>query len=156
MTCSLVCDAASIIPEIDFSCGIIPYPKYDEAQADYRSFLQRSCYSLIPSTADADFSGALLEAWSSEAYRSVTPEYFEISLKTRYSQDNDASRMFDLIRSSINFDLGEIFGNSIGTPSSLFRDTIAKNNVNWASVVASNEQKWQGKLDELWDAMTNG
>lgn len=155
MSCSLICDAVTIMPEIDFDCGILPYPKYDEEQQNYQSFLQRSCYSLIPTTADTEFSGALLEAWSSQAYRKITPEYFETALKTRYSQDSDSSRMFDLIRGSITYDPGEIFGTYIDSASGLFRSAIADNKSNWVSQIKSNETKWQTALDELWDTLTS-
>ena len=153
MSCSLICDAATIMPEIDFGCGIVPYPKYNESQKDYQSFLQRSCYSLIPSTADTEFSGALLEAWSSQAYRLIMPEYFETALKTRYSQDNDMGRMFDRIRSSITYDPGEIFASFLGTPSGLFRDAIYQNKSDWSSTIKSNETKWQSSLDDLWNTV---
>ncbi len=153
LSCSLICDAVTIVPEIDFNCGILPYPKYDTEQQNYQSFLQRSCYSLIPTTADLEFSGALLEAWSSQAYRKLTPEYFETALKTRYSQDSDSSRMFDVIRSSITYDPGEIFGTYIDTASGLFRSAIADNKTNWVSQVKTNESKWQAALDEIWDTL---
>lgn len=155
LSCSLICDAVTIMPEIDFNCGILPYPKYDTEQQNYQSFLQRSCYSLIPTTADLEFSGALLEAWSSQAYRKLTPEYFETALKTRYSQDSDSSRMFDLIRGSITYDPGEIFNTFLGAPSAAFRSTILDNKSDWASQIKSNEKKWQTSLDELWDTLTN-
>ena len=150
MTCSLICDAATIMPEIDFSCGIVPYPKYDEAQKNYYSFLQRSCYVLIPTTADAEFSGALLEAWSSQAYRTIMPEYFETTLKVRYSQDNNTSRMFDLIRSSISYDPGEIFASFLGTPSGMLKSFVYENNSDWVSSVTAQENVWQAALDDLW------
>ena len=155
MSCSLICDAATIMPEIDFNCGIVPYPKYDEAQKNYQSFLQRSCYALIPATADTEFSGALLEAWSSQAYRKIMPEYFETALKTRYSQDSDTGRMFDLIRASITYDPGEIFASFLGTPSGLFRDAVYQNNANWVSTIQSKEAGWQTSLDELWTTVTS-
>lgn len=154
MSCSLIGDATTIMPEIDFTCGIVPYPKYDEAQKEYKSYLQRSCYTLIPSFADAEFSGALLEAWSSQAYRAIMPEYFEVALKTRYAQDSDSARMFDLIRGSISYDAGEIFGIYIDTPSAKFREAIMSNQPNWASLIQSNQTKWQTALDEMWATFT--
>ena len=45
-------------------------------------------------------SAAVLEAWSSQMYRSVIPLYFEEVLQLRYSTDSEMSNMFDLIRSS--------------------------------------------------------
>ena len=155
MSCSLICDAVTIMPEIDFSCGIVPYPKYDEAQKEYQSFLQRSCYVLIPTTADAEFSGALLEAWSSQAYRRIMPEYFETALKTRYSQDSDTGRMFDLIRNSIIYDPGQVFASFLGTPSSKLKDNIMFGNSDWVSGIAANENVWQTALDDLWESVTS-
>ena len=80
--------------------------------------LQRSCYALIPVTVeDKDAAGAVLEALSSESYRTLVPEYCEVSLKTRYSQDDDVSRMFDLVINSMVYDPGEIFSGQRGSPS---------------------------------------
>ena len=103
-----------------------------------------------------EFSGALLEAWSSQAYRLIMPEYFETALKTRYSQDSDMGQMFDLIRASITYDPGEIFASFLGTPSGLFRDAVWHNKTDWVSSIKSSETKWQSSLDELWNTVTAG
>ena len=146
----LIADAAAIVPNIDFSYGLLPYPKWDEAQADYANMLQRNCYALMPVTVgDADAAGAVLEALSSESYRTLVPEYCEVSLKTRYSQDDDVSRMFDLIINSIVYDPGEIFACLLGSPSAMFREAISKNDPNWASRLASMKDELILKMDEI-------
>ncbi|MCI8388355.1 MAG: hypothetical protein HFE63_07830 [Clostridiales bacterium] len=149
----LVQDAATIIPSIDFSCGIIPYPKWDEEQAEYRSMLQRNCYFTIPSSCkNVDMSGAVLEAWSSLAHRTLQPEYFEVSLKVRYTEGEAMARMFDLLRNSLNFDIGEIFVSALGTPSGEFKDKIRDNDTSWASLIASKKDGWQATLDNIYDS----
>ncbi|MBE6613336.1 MAG: hypothetical protein E7632_12695 [Ruminococcaceae bacterium] len=150
MSCSLVADAGAIIPAIDFSYGLLPYPKWDETQAEYKTFLQRSLYALVPVTCgDTDAASAVLEAFSSSYYYTVIPEYCEVSLKVRYSQDDDVARMFDLIRSSVTYDAGEIYGLLIGAPTGDFREQIMQNKPDWASYVAGKKNSWIDKMEKI-------
>ena len=112
--------------------------------------LQRSCYALIPVTVeDKDAAGAVLEALSSESYRTLVPEYCEVSLKTRYSQDDDVSRMFDLVINSIVYDPGEIFSGQLGSPSGDFRSAILDNKPNWASAIAKKKDSLIEKMNKI-------
>ena len=146
---SLIADAQTIVAGIDFEYGLLPYPKWDETQSAYQTTLQRAAYALIPTTANAETASALLEAISSASYRTLIPEYFEVTLKTRYSQDNDTSRMYDLIANSVVYDPGEIFGTQLGGPSGLVRDAIKNNKPNWASTIKSNEKKLTKIIGEI-------
>ncbi len=152
--CGLVQDASTMIPELDFTCSILPYPKWS-AEEEYKGMLQRNAYFTIPASCkDFDLSGAVLEAWSSLAYRQLQPEYFEVAMKARYSESEGSARMFDIIRESLYFDIGEIFAEVVGAPSAAWRnDYLVKNNTNWASYVAKNQEKWQTKLDEMYEAL---
>lgn len=146
---SLIADAATIVPEIDFGYGLLPFPKWDESQKDYATMLQRNCFMLIPVTVeDTDMVSAVMEALASESYRSLLPEYCEVTLKTRYSQDDNVSRMFDLIGGSIVFDPGEIYAGVLGTPSGDIKARISANDPNWASFIA-------GKKDSLIEKMNS-
>ena len=147
---ALIADAATIVPSIDFSYGLLPYPKWDETQENYATMLQRSCYALIPiTTGDIDAAGAVLEAISSESYRMLVPEYCEVSLKTRYSQDDNVSRMFDLVINSIVYDPGEIFSTQLGAPSGDFRTAILENKPNWASAIAKKKNSLVEKMNKI-------
>ena len=98
---------------------------------------------------DEDAASAVLEALSSEYYRTLVPEYCEVSLKVRYSQDDDVSRMFDLIINSIVYDPGEIYANLLGTPSGMFRNAVFDNDPNWASAIASNKDSLIAKMEQI-------
>ena len=148
-TCSLVADAPAIIDAIDFEYGLLPYPKWNEEQENYQTALQRSCYALIPvSTSIEDEASAVLEALSSESHRTLMPEYCEITLKTRYSQDSNVSRMFDLISDSIIYDPGEIYSN--GSPGGFIRYAINAK-LNWTSHIAANREALVTKMQEVVD-----
>ncbi len=148
-SCGLLTDASTIIPSIDFSYGLLPYPKWDESE-EYATSLQRSCYAMIPvSVSDEKAAGAVLEALSSESYRTIIPEYCEVSLKVRYSQDDDVSRMFDLIINSVVYDPGEIYSSLLGSPSAQYRESIKGNNPNWASKVAGMKDALVEKMNGI-------
>ncbi|MCQ2432250.1 MAG: hypothetical protein MJ175_06565 [Clostridia bacterium] len=153
-TAGLICDAPVILGNADFSYGVLPYPLYDENQEDYISTVQRNAFFALLSYVDPECSGAVMEAWSSEAYRTIQPEYFETTLKTRYSSDSDMAQMFDLLRSNLYLDVFEYFSSSLDYPTSQFRELlIQKKSGGFASMTAKNEKKWQKKLDEIWDAL---
>ena len=62
---------------------------------------------------------------AAETYRTVTPAYFEIALKTKYSRDDDTSRMLDIIVGSVKFDLAYIYGQELGTPIDRIRGILS-------------------------------
>lgn len=149
-TASLVADAQVLVPELSFEWGILPYPKYDETMDKYQSVLQRYIYAMIPSTlTDTDAAGAVLEALSSETYYSVIPEYVEVSLKVRYSPDEDAARMFDLIRNNIVNDPGEIYSNLLGYPSAHIKTGLAPTCGEWASFIAGHKESMNAKMETI-------
>ena len=93
---------------MDTDFGIIPYPKYDEAQENYHT---RVCYYfpvVVPSTnADTDMTGYLLEILNYRSYHDVIPAYYDISLKTKGARDEASAQMLDLIFSSRVIDIGD-------------------------------------------------
>ena len=83
--------------DVDF--GIIPLPKISEQQAEYATFseLYNSTVFAIPVTADFDMVSFLLEAFSETSYDIVVPAYYEVTLKSRYTLDERAPKMLDII-----------------------------------------------------------
>ena len=133
-----------------FDYGVVPYPKWDEAQADYRSCV-RATYShfCIPITApNQDMSAAVLEAFASESYRQVSPAYFEHALKVKYSRDSESAQMYDLVKSSVVFNFAIAFTMSLNDPQNTFKSVVSDYNENWASTYASWQPTAQAKLDD--------
>lgn len=88
--------------------AILPYPKFDTMQADYVTYSWDQ-YSLIlvPSdipAADLSFVGAVLEVMASNSQNIVTPAYYQLALKHRYSPNAESSRMLDYIYGHIRIE----------------------------------------------------
>jgi hypothetical protein len=61
---------------------------------------------------------------SAEGYRQVTPTYFEVALKNRYTKDQTSKEMVDLIKQSMILDFTYVYGGNAWWTDTL-RDLIA-------------------------------
>lgn len=93
--------------EADF--GIIPFPKYDEAQDSYYNTVGswHSVFFCMPmGTADQEMSTILAEALACEGKYTVTGAYYDMNLKTKAARDEQSSDMLDIIFDTRVYDLG--------------------------------------------------
>ncbi len=142
--------------EIDY--GILPIPKYDEAQQEYSTVMSfpYSLYGIPADAKDPAMSAALMECLASESYRTVTPALFETGMKVKYATDNESAQMFDIIRETIVFDFGRVFTNSMNSMTfSLFRDALSSKKDNWISIYEKNENKLTAALDKVVASLTS-
>ena len=110
--------------EIDF--GIIPFPKLDAAQTNYRGTAQDG-YSLfcVPASApDMEKLGIITEALCAESYKQVIPAYYDIALKTKFARDNESSAMIDLIRDGLSFNFGTVNSTKLDGPGHIWRSCV--------------------------------
>lgn len=80
----------SNLRESDVSYGIVPYPKYDEAQDVYYSFVTNQIQpTSIPMTNTyLSRTGTILENLSAQTYRLVRSDYFQNLLNQKYLRDD--------------------------------------------------------------------
>ena len=107
--------------ETDF--GILPMPKFDKEQKEYFSIMSTSATNTIsiPVTADAERSGAVIEALSAESHYILTPAFYDTVLKTKAARDDDSADMLDIIFANRIFDVAYIYdwGGLIGSINNL-------------------------------------
>lgn len=92
---------------LDF--GILPYPKYDEAQETYGSYVGASYSGMICVEAtieDKAYVGTVLESLAYEGMSETTPVYYDYLLKGQFIRDEESSEMLDIIFNQRCFDLG--------------------------------------------------
>ena len=113
----------------EFEIGIVPIPKYDSNQQNYRTLLGNpfSLYSVTRMSKKADTAAAVLECLASESYRLVTPSIFEITMKIKYSAGSEYSKMYDIIRENVVYDLSRVFYKVIsnGAIDSNYQDAVS-------------------------------
>ncbi len=125
---------------VEWEFGILPTPLYDLEQEEYITLLGNpiTLWCVMQNAKDPQMSTAVLECMASEAYRKTSPALFENNMKYRYTPDNagkgDSARMFDIIRTNINFDLGRLFSDSLSYMSEMPSDAAA-NGSSWATIM---------------------
>lgn len=130
--------------------GLLPIPKYDEAQEEYYT-IPHDQYSIIyvPSNcSDPDLVGAFIEAMNYESYKTVTPAYFETALKSKYLDENADAEMYDIIVAGKCFDPAVIYSNYTGNLSWISR-MIFRQKVSFSTYYASIEASAKEKLTEV-------
>jgi hypothetical protein len=92
--------------ESDF--GILPYPKFDEAQEKYCSTSDQwglSC--VMPSTAsNPEFNGIIIESLCAASSKYIVPAYYEKVLLGKHTRDDESEEMLDIVFSNIIYDFG--------------------------------------------------
>jgi hypothetical protein len=130
--------------------GILPYPKWNKEQERYMTGAQDNFSIMaIPITCqNTELAGAALEALAAESYRSVTPAYYEIALKTKYLRDDESAMMLDIIRDGLSFNFGAYHTDSIGDLRLQYRFIMGNKKSDWVSVYEKNEAKYQKGLEK--------
>jgi len=135
--------------ETDF--GIIPHPKFNEAQDKYYARIEGGVSFIVPVTADNESlerTSVILEAMACESLNSVIPAYYDIALKTKNARDEESEEMIDIIFANRVLDFGDaIWYDDIR--NGVMRDLYVKNNRNLASKLESMERVIKKRSDEL-------
>lgn len=115
--------------------GLIPFPKYDNAQKDYYTYAhdQYVSFSIPRTNPDPDTAAAVLEAMASFSYRDTIPKYLDTVIKGKYMSDAKSRRMVDLIVEGFRLDAGWIYSFKIGYFPQYFRSAVADNSTSYAS-----------------------
>lgn len=137
--------------DLDFEYGILPYPKWDDAQEDYvtRTSSAISVFCIPVSASAPEVTAAVLEAMNYESYRTVIPAYYEAALKMKYARDQETVQVLDIIRGSISMQFIDAYSSVFSGYSEIFRKTLVDHTETWSSDVAGIRQSAQAKLDDL-------
>ncbi len=126
---------------MEFDFGIIPMPKFDEAQDRYYSTVTTwgsNCISVPITASDLDRTATIIEALSCESMYTVTPAYFELSLEGRMLRDEESADMLEIILDTAIFDLSFMW--NWGNAYSALQSATDSNNPNLTSVFKSLER----------------
>ena len=122
--------------ELDF--GILPIPKFDEAQAEYGTIVNLSTpFISVPATVSKpDTVGFILEALAA-ASGDVTETYYSVCMESKYTRDEESYEMIDLARQKLTYDMGFVY--NWGGLSASITSGIMTSGSTYASLVASYE-----------------
>ncbi len=137
--------ASKALRDSELDYGIVPVPKYDESQENFRTVMGNpvSLYGVTVNCGYKETCEAVLECMGSYGYRLTTPAIFENNMKKKYSMDDVNAQMYDIVRESVSFELGRFFNKYLSDITDIYFNAVIKNNQNWASTTA----RYQEKLD---------
>jgi len=138
----------------DTDFGILPTPKYEEAQEKYYSFVSQHTTGLmsIPITVAGDKLdelGLILEALAAESHYTLIPEYIELSLKTKHARDQESGEMLDIIINNRIFDPMTIYN------FSSYGDTFQGYGPNNTTEIASDIQRQSKGINKMIDKLVS-
>ena len=144
---------ASGLNNAPFTYGVVPIPKYDENQERYYTTVGNpfTLYEIMLDCEETEMVTATIEALAQQGYELTTPAIFEVNMKYKYSANDQTSQVFDIIRSSIVFDLGRIFGANLSTMSEIYSKTCI-NNQSWATAAAGQSKMVGRMLNKLLES----
>ena len=144
--------SASAYNNLDFDYGVLPLPKYDEAQENYKA-LSWSHNLMIPSTADPELSGMVSEWMSYYGHKLVRPKFYDSLLSVRFAQDEETVDMLDLIYDNIDYDPGMNFKSAAFYY--YFDSMVISGKSDFASYYQSNLSSEQNYLKQLNESFEN-
>ena len=137
--------------------GIVPVPKLDAAQESYHSYAHDTMTAYgIPLTViddELEMVGAFLEATASESYRTVTPAYYELALKTKYVSDEQSVKMLDDIINNFYVDAGVLYTKKISSFHQNMRSWVGQGKNTVASMIKATQKVIGKQLTELNEGM---
>ena len=134
---------------------ILPMPKLDETQPHYNTRIHDSCtiFGVPVTVGGTDCLSATLEALASESFKEVTPAYYEIALKVKFTRDSDSGRMIELCHENVTIDFAAQWSNKLGDINHFFRKTADAKSEAIASTLQKNQKIWDKSMDKLVSAL---
>lgn len=138
--------------ETDYA--VLPMPKYDEAQENYRTmthtrFTSAVCVPKLHPASDGDI-GLILDVMSYLSYVDVVPTFTETYLENRYIRDEDSAEMLRIAMDSKYIDLSTVvLQSSLGSVGSIPLNVIKKGTNTFVSDVEKKEKSIQKAIEKL-------
>jgi len=141
---------------MDTDFGIVPFPKFEESQPHYSVYAYQAYPMLTVSSVYAgdaeslEFIGAVLEGLAAASYRTLTPAFYDKSISTKYTRDDESIEMLDIILRSRIYDFMNIY--DLGGLDSAIWAGIQTERFNIASLFEKHQARIEKDIQKLVDA----
>ncbi len=140
--------------EMESEFGILPIPKYDEAQSAYYTYCEsNSSTATIPNTGAQETAALVLEAMAIQSYITVTPAYYDVAIQRKYSRDEDSIEMLDIALENRVYDMARVYSADLGVHE-IFQSLATSGSTDFASSYAKKEKRALEKLEKLVTYLT--
>ena len=140
--------------DLEINIGILPYPKFDEAQENYVSQDWGGLMCVPTTIQNPEMVGSVIELLAYFSEETVIPAYYDVTLDGKIARDEDTIAMLDIIFDTIAYEIGgNYFGFSNGF-TNLFYTTgfmvVRDKSTDFASFYAKNEKPALKVIDDFY------
>ncbi len=144
-------NAEMYLREMEDDYYVIPCPMLNEEQGAYYAGVHDSSniYGISAGSSKVPAAAATLEALAYESYYEIRPIYYDSFLKFKYTRDDEAAEMIDLMHDGVYTDFVFIwqFSDEMDKLGFFLRDTVL--NKNWSSSLKKRQDKWDTGLESI-------
>ena len=108
----------------------------------------------VPTTADADFSGMMLEVLAAQSVSTVSPAFYDVCLEGKSVRDNESAEILDIIFANKRFDYGLVA--DVAGFKTMMKNLEAKDSTDVASTFEKAVKKAETamkKISEKFDGL---
>ena len=147
---------AGLLRGMEEPFGILPMPKYDENQLNYRTHMHSGAtFSTIPVTnTDPNKAAAVIDAMAYLSYKDVRPAYFDVALPHKQLRNEDSLDMLRIILDTRSIHVGYVYDWTTDLLNNSMRTEIQKSNPETASVIEKNKDKINANIQKTLDFFT--
>lgn len=141
------------IEEFDF--GIAPYPKNDEAQQNYSSYLALDQFCIPVTIRNPEMVGAVTEALAIASAEYMTPAFLDVYVENKLLRDEESVQIAQLLMDNICIDVSRYYDFAGGTitPATLLSTIPDPSAV--VSTLTSLEKSANKKADKFFEIFFN-
>ncbi len=141
--------------EYEGNYGVLPVPKYDEAQEFYRTWTHDSgsTFSVVSSISQDQKTliGDIIETYVLLSHQYVKPAYYDTVLTSRNLRDADSAEMMDLIFANRVYDMGFYFS-QLGFYD-CFKSCVNANSSSFASKYKAPSTRFERNMQTIMTTM---
>lgn len=139
--------------------GMVPCPKYDENQENYKTYIHiaHSSSFSIPRLMGSERLTQVATVLEDMAYLShtdVKSAYYDVNLKLRRAQDDESSAMLDIIFSNLTIDLGVVLQISGCDANTVIRQLVFDKNNAVSSALNGKVETYNSLINNLVESFT--
>ncbi len=147
--------AVSVLRGGNNNFGILPTPKYNEAQENYTSYVHLYTGSTVciqRNYAEIDMISRILEDLNYASYETVIPVYIDVALRYKHLNDADSGEMLDIVLDSYTCDIANILRGGGLTLGNDLRTVVTDGSGNIASLIAKNLSVYESSVQAIAEA----
>lgn len=146
--------AAQGLRDAEWNFGIVPYPKLDETQENYRSTAvhQVACFTIPACSRNAEDVGLLIDALSFESDKNILGTYFTNVVEQKGLRNDESVEMLNIIKKTRSFDVGIAY-QWFGDLDTALQTSLVAGKTDVASQIEKQKPKIEEKISKMLDAI---